>query len=209
MAAGKWILLTCLLASIAYTVLATCPVDYTVDCNLLNESDCPNYFSNTTGENRSCTWNVALCEEELTTCDDTTTTTEVTTTTEATTTTAVTTTTTLPPGTCGPGETKIIWSVIGVTSSYMEECYFYPNGSLLKCFHASNETICLPDGTDWMKITRPTTMGMLENPEGAVETIFGIARPTLALFSVLFILGVILMMGYVFIFGPLLRRKGY
>lgn len=211
---AKWLILTLLACVILSTASALCGI-YTTDCNLLNELDCPNYYSNTTGTNMTCVWNVAICEELEDTCDyePSSSSSEASSSSSAlssSSTSAPTTavTTTVPLGSCGVGEIKIIWSVIGVTSSYMEECYFYPNGTLLRCFHANNETICLPPGTDWMKITRPTTLDMLTNPEGAVETIFGIARPTLALFALFFILIVILALGYT-LFRPLLSRRGY
>ena len=188
------------LIMIAGLASATCPANYTADCNLLNQSECETdtYYSNASmGVNRTCTWNIALCEEDASDCDAPTTTT---TTVATTTTTVATTTTTLIAGSCDPSEMRIKWSVIGITESFNSECFYYSNGTLIKCF-GNNETICLPRNADYYQIVEPNNWNMIDNPVNATTWILGLARPAVGWFFVLFIVLTIIGVFVKYFFG--------
>jgi hypothetical protein len=183
---AKHILLLALLVCLIPLATATCPTNYTVDCLLLDQSDCESgdFFSDAdAGVNETCTWATIVCEQDGVDCDA-----------PATTTTVATTTTTLAPvvpGSCDPSEMRIRWSVIGITESFKQECYYYPNGTMLRCYY-TNETICLPRSIDYYKITSPSNWDIIENPVNATTYILGLARPAVGWLFMIFIVFLIL-----------------
>jgi hypothetical protein len=181
---------------------AECPLigGWISDCNLLNETSCPEYYSNyTTDENRACAWNVGLCEENGL-CDDVPSSSSSSSSSSsieassssssalssAPTSSSTTTTTTLLTAGCLPSELKMEWSVIGLTPSSQEICFYYGTSQLRGCY-MTNDTICLDRAQDYYMLIRPSTWDVVENPTGAVTTLLNLARPILGIAIVLMI----------------------
>ena len=168
---------------------ADCPSSYTADCVLLEQSDCESgdYYSDVLTFNSSCVWATIICEEDGSQCDAP----------------PATTTTTLVsviPGSCDPSEMRIRWSVIGITESFKQECYYYANGTILRCYNA-NETVCLPRDIDYYKITSPSNWDIVENPVNATNYILGLSRPAIGWFFVIFLVTCVLFVFSKFFFS--------
>jgi len=198
------LMMTLLLAS---QTSATCPALYTTDCNLINQINCPLYYSNTSSFNASCYWDVALCVEANSTCDVTPSSISSSSSSSSSMSSSlVTTSTTLVGHTCTYAEQQLNWNTIGVQPAYQEVCIYYYNGTLMGCY-GTNETICMSKSMDYIMVIRPTAWNPIDNPVNATTDVITLVKPVGGIIIVIMAVAMLLLFMWKMFFKTTVGRS--